>query len=338
MYLTLSNGRSAGTELQNTVGMYVRTLPVVVAGTGKNHRNESVVGYVRSVQKQLQMTFEREIYPYTQLVEKHRLHADIMLTWQGGMGHEDDGIKSIPLSLDTAKLPILITTYPDGYVLMVEYDKTRYGRKDMETLLSCFANAATTMAEAERICDISFLSSTDKAAILKMSAGGTLNFDRALPENYAYMIYTSGSTGRTKGAMIPHSALMNYVQVYTRMFEVTLEDHISHHITFSFDSHIRDFYPALAGGASLHFMPDEITKEPDKIYEFLEHHKITGSAYATAMGVLMLNGYDLKPRFVSVGGEALIGILSDNVRVFNVCGATEVTDVVCNYELTKGKY
>lgn len=464
MYLTISNGRSAGTELQNTVGMYVRTLPVVAASTSKNHRNESVASYVRSVQKQLQMTFEREIYPYTKLVEKHRLHADIMLTWQGGMGHEEEGIKSIPLSLDAAKLPILITTYPEngGYVLMLEYDKTRYGRKDMETLLSCFANAATTMAGAERICDVSFLSPTDKAAILKMSSGGTLNFDRtktwlslfehwvrvqpnhtavtddageltyaqldkasnkmaawligrgikpnefviikmrrrkefavavlgvqkagacyvpvdpaypkeridymeensetkvvldeikiaqilaetdapdhidrALPENYAYMIYTSGSTGRPKGAMIPHSALMNYVQVYTRMFEVTPKDRISHHITFSFDSHIRDFYPALAGGASLHFMPDEITREPDKIYEFLEHHKITGSAYATAMGLLMLNGYDLKQRFVSVGGEALIGIRSDHVRVFNVCGATEVTDVVCNYELTQGKY
>ena len=466
MYVTISNGRSADSALQNTVGMYVRTLPVVFAGNAKNHGEESVAGYVQAVQEQLQMTFEREIYPYTKIVERHRLRADIMVTWQGGLEGEDDhdAAKEITLELDAAKLPILISTYPekDKYVLMLEYDRTRYGQKDMEVLLSCIANAAVSMASAERIRDISFLSEEETKEIMDIARGETLDFDRsktwlsmfghwaevqpdhvavadkvgeltyaqldkasdkmaswliangilpndfvivkmhrfkefavavlgihkagacyvpvdpnyprerieymetdseakvvldeeliskilketddpghidiAKPENYAYMIYTSGSTGRPKGAIIPHGSLMNYIQVYTRKFEVTPKDRVSHHITFSFDSHIRDFYPALAAGASLHFMPDEITKEPDLIYEFLEKNKITGSAYATAMGLLMINGYDLKQRFISVGGEALIGIRSDNIRVFNVCGATEVTDVVVDYELEKGRY
>lgn len=471
MYLTISNGRSADIALQDTVGMYVRTLPAVFAGNAANHGSELVSSYVKAVQNQLQTTFEKELYPYTRIVEKHRLHADVMMTWQGGMtedgigdGKNSDGIRSIPLKLDAAKLPILITAYPDGdsYVLMLEYDKTRYGKKDMETLLSCTANAASSMTQAERIRDISFLSEKERDDVMKMSSGEKLSFDRsktwlsmfehwvqvqpdhiavtdklgeltyneldkasdklaawliengivpndfviikmhrfkefavavlgiqkvgacyvpvdpnypeerieymendseakvvltkelidqilntsddpghidnALPKNYAYMIYTSGSTGKPKGAIIPHSSLMNYVQVYTRRFEVTPEDRISHHITFSFDSHIRDFYPALAAGASLHFMPDEITREPDLIYEFLEENKITGSAYATAMGLLMINGYDLKQRFISVGGEALIGVRSNHAKVFNVCGATEVTDVVVDYELEIGKY
>ena len=472
MYVTISNGRSADIALQSTVGMYVRTLPAVFAGgNAKTHGDESVVGYVQAVQKQLQMTCEREIYPYTKIVERHRLRADIMMTWQGGMtedgigeGEDSSAAQSIPLKLNGAKLPILITTYPEegSYVLMLEYDRTRYSVKDMDTLLSCVANAASSMAHAERIRDISFLSEAEHEATMALCAGEKLDFDRtktwlsmfahwvqvqpdhtavtdslgeltyaeldkasdkmaawlmahgimpndfviikmhrfkefavavlgihkagacyvpvdpnyprerieymekdseakvvlteeliaeilrntddpghidvARPENYAYMIYTSGSTGRPKGAIIPQGSLMNYVQVYTRKFEVTPEDRVSHHITFSFDSHIRDFYPALAAGASLHFMPDEITKEPDLIYEFLEKNRITGSAYATAMGLLMINGYNLKQRFISVGGEALIGVRSDHARVFNVCGATEVTDVVVDYELEKGKY
>ena len=160
----------------------------------------------------------------------------------------------------------------------------------------------------------------------------------AKPENLAYMIYTSGSTGRPKGAMIPHSALMNYVQFYDRRFEVTSEDRISHHITWSFDSHIRDFYPALSSGAGLYIMPESIRRDPEEIYRFLEKYDITGSAYATAMGQLMLTQYDLKQRFVSVGGEALRGVKPGKCKVFNVCGATEVTDVVVDYLLEEGVY
>ncbi|MBR1856785.1 MAG: amino acid adenylation domain-containing protein, partial [Oribacterium sp.] len=158
------------------------------------------------------------------------------------------------------------------------------------------------------------------------------------PENLAYMIYTSGSTGKPKGAMIPHSALMNYTQIYIRRFGVTKEDRLSHHITFSFDSHIRDFYPALASGASLHFMSDDIVKDPALIVTFLNENRITGAAFATAMGQLLLTEYELKLRFVSVGGEALRGVTGSDIHVFNVCGATEVTDVVLDYELEKGRY
>ena len=158
------------------------------------------------------------------------------------------------------------------------------------------------------------------------------------PEQLAYMIYTSGSTGLPKGAMIPQSALMNYTEIYIRRFGITPEDRVSHHITFSFDSHIRDFYPALAGGASLHFMPDRICKDPEEIYDFLIRNRITVSAFATAMGRLLIHGYDLKQRVVSVGGEALHDVSGGDVRVINICGATEVTDIVLDYELEKGRY
>ena len=195
----------------------------------------------------------------------------------------------------------------------------------------------------------------DRIAFMESDCAARLVLDRALvlrcarrfpdpapvhvtrPEHLAYMIYTSGSTGRPKGAMIPHSALMNYTQIYIRRFGITPDDRLSHHITFSFDSHIRDFYPALAAGASLHFMSDDIVKDPALICEFLNKNNITGAAFATAMGQLLLTEYDLKLRFVSVGGEALRGVTGGDIRVFNVCGATEVTDVVLDYELEKGR-
>lgn len=159
MYITISNGRSADSALQNTVGMYVRTLPVVYEWNTPNHGDESVAGYVQAVQKQLQMTFEREIYPYTRMVERHHIHSDIMVAWQGGVADDDavDAAKAIPLSLDTAKFPITVTMYPEknSYVLMIEYDRTRFGREDMEHLLMCLKKTASSMANASKISDIS---------------------------------------------------------------------------------------------------------------------------------------------------------------------------------------
>ena len=162
--------------------------------------------------------------------------------------------------------------------------------------------------------------------------------NRAVPEGAAYMIYTSGSTGRPKGAIIPHYALMNYTLCYIRRFSITPKDRISHHITWSFDSHIRDLFPALGGGAGLYIMPESIRRDPEAIIRFLDQHKITGSAYATAMGQLLLQNYRMKQRFITLGGEALRAVKAEGVTVLNACGATEVTDAVVEYALADGVY
>ena len=131
-------------------------LPVVFADKAKNHRDESVVSYVRSVQQQLQMTFEREIYPYTKIVEKHSLRGEIMFAYQGGMAVEVEGATAIPLSLDTAKFPVMVTTVPDNgeYKIIVEYDGRRYAAADMDMLAHAFATAALSMAQANKIKDV----------------------------------------------------------------------------------------------------------------------------------------------------------------------------------------
>ena len=181
MYLTISNGRSAGTELQNTVGMYVRTLPVVFADKVKNHRDESVVSYVRSVQQQLQMTFEREIYPYTKFVEKHGLRGEIMFAYQGGMAIEVEGAAAIPLSLDMVKFPVMVTTVPDKgeYKIIVEYDGRRYSASDMDILAHAFAAAASSMAQANKIKDVRLVDEQETKELMHLGEGRTLERDES---------------------------------------------------------------------------------------------------------------------------------------------------------------
>ena len=466
VFLTVNHGRSASAEFENSVGMFVKTIPLVVNTTAGDHGNMTVSDFIRDIHAQLSETYGMDYYPYTSIVDRYKLRPEVMFVYQGGM-EEHIGDQTVDLSLDAVKFPVDVTVYPDSgstdMLATVEYDGSRYSRHDMQILLDTFAVVAQNMLTAEKIKDVKLLDPDIEADMINgMCKGDVLEFDRsktwlsmfaenvkrdpdrlavldikgsmtyaeldrlsdsvahylvrnnilpddfviikmdrvkefaaavigvhkagacyvpidplypadrirymqedseakvvlteqsvadaaglypdpepidlAKPENNAYMIYTSGSTGKPKGAMIPHSALMNYVQFYIRRFGVLASDRISHHITWSFDSHIRDFYPAFAAGAGLYIMPESIRKDPDEIYKFLEKYDITGSAYATAMGQFMLANYDIKQRFVSVGGEALRGLKGGKCKVFNVCGATEVTDVVVDYLLEEGVY
>ena len=161
--------------------------------------------------------------------------------------------------------------------------------------------------------------------------------NKATPDGNAYMIYTSGSTGKPKGSILHHKGLMNVVMGIKATFGLVPEDRISAHRSFSFDAHVADFYPVLSSGATLYLIPEEIRKEPDQIYEFLLKNKITGGSYATAMLRIMHGNYELKQRYISGGGEALLDTVSEDVQVYNEYGPTECTVDSSIFTLEKGK-
>lgn len=161
--------------------------------------------------------------------------------------------------------------------------------------------------------------------------------DLSTPEGMAYMIYTSGSTGKPKGAMIHQKALVNFIHVVIDMANLTAEDRISGHRSFSFDAHIEDMYPILTLGGSFHIMPTEIRKDLSAMYDFIVKHNITGGGYSTAIGALLLNTFDLPVRFITAGGEKLDGVKSDHIEIINVYGPTECTDDTNYFKLEKGK-
>ena len=464
VYLTVNHGRGASIQLNSSVGMFVKTVPVAVKIADTDHGNQKIEDFVKLMHEELQQNFESDFYSYTKVVDRYKLHGEVMFVFQGGMD-EDFANQVQEGTLGDVKTPVELTVYTTKSQMMVEilYDGNRYGKKDMDILLDTYLNVAGSMLKTSYIREVKLLDEAAEAEMINgMCKGPVLDYDKsktwlslfadnvakrpdhlavldeygsitykeldeqsnaiahyiiengvepndfviikmdrvkefvvsvlgvhkagacyvpidpgypadriqymqedsmakvvlteklvsvifsgkpdytpidiATPDNLAYMIYTSGSTGKPKGAMIPHFALMNYLMHYIPKFGVTYEDRVSHHITWSFDSHIRDLFPALGAGAGLYIMPESIRKDPDEIYAFLEKYQITGSAYATAMGQLMLNSFDLKQKFISVGGEALRGVRGSKIKVFNVCGATEVTDVVVDYMLEDGVF
>jgi hypothetical protein len=89
--LTVSNGRSAGMELLSCVGMFVKTIPVVRPTVEKD---TTASDFIKAVHGQLQQSYEKEFYPYTRLVERHRFRPEIMMIYQGGIreGGDIDGM------------------------------------------------------------------------------------------------------------------------------------------------------------------------------------------------------------------------------------------------------
>ena len=162
--------------------------------------------------------------------------------------------------------------------------------------------------------------------------------DLSRPDGLAYMIYTSGSTGKPKGAMLHQAGLRNFIAVVIDMEELTAEDRISGHRSFSFDAHIEDMYPVLTLGGSFHIMPTEIRKDLAAIRQFLIDHQITGGGYSTAMTSLLLNAFDDLPiRFTTGGGEKMDGVYSDHIEIINVYGPTECTDDTSYYSIAPGR-
>ena len=466
LYATINNGRSADSRLLNAMGMFVRTLPVVHIPS--ENADMTTEEYVKAMHGQLQQTMAREMYPYTRLVDDYRIYPDLLFVYQGGLFEMGDieGMVQLPLELDTVKFPVSVTAYPDrgSYVFRIEYDGRRFDRADMESLGKALGQMALSMAEHERLSDAGLVSEKDREAVLKLSAGKKLNYDRsktwldlfagaaaayperiavtdyishinyrdldiqsdhlakwlvkqgvrqdepvivrmdrikefvvavigihkagaaylpvdpaypekrirymtedsgaglilteevvraalrefrddstppvnfAKPGNMAYMIYTSGSTGKPKGACLNHAGLLNYTFAMKDYMNFTEEDRVSHHVSFSFDGHIKSLFPVLAAGAGIFIMPEKIRREPDEINEFLLRHRITNADFTTAVGKTLYNCFDLKLRNIVIGGEMLTDVISSrDCAVVNCYGPTECTDIIALYRLETGR-
>lgn len=161
--------------------------------------------------------------------------------------------------------------------------------------------------------------------------------DLSTDDGVAYMIYTSGSTGVPKGAMLHQRGLRNFAASIIRAEELTENDIIASHRSFSFDAHIGDIFPILSVGGQLHIMPSEIRQDLDAIYNYIVDHKITGTGGTTSLMSMLINNYDLPLRFITAGGEKLFGVYSEKMKIINLYGPTECTNDSALYVIEPGQ-
>ena len=176
---TISNGRS-DTRMHTIMGMFVKTLPVVSRLDG----NQTFADALASMNKQVMTSIGNDIYPFTKIAERYKFRSEIMFVFQGGLNtpvvkqHEE----SIPLDLDTAKMPIafMVTENDEGtYHVELEYDTHLYSQADMQMLVKALHTfIQQALSGDNQIKDISLTDQKEQASIISLSQGEQLDYDQ----------------------------------------------------------------------------------------------------------------------------------------------------------------
>ena len=171
-----TNGRSAA-HLQQAVGMFVTSLPLVLDEVDPSAPLSETV---KAVQRQTQETYSLDYYPFLRLANRYGMRSEIVFLYQGGIndaehtlgGEKYDGYM---LTLDSAKDPLTIEPFPNdkgGYTMLLEYDGSLYNKTDMTRLAKALTTfAAEAVRHNDDIRGIPLLSQAEAVAMLSLSKG-----------------------------------------------------------------------------------------------------------------------------------------------------------------------
>ena len=164
------------------------------------------------------------------------------------------------------------------------------------------------------------------------------------PDSLAYIIYTSGTTGRPKGVMVPHGAIANLVAGDIREFGIGPGDRVGQNSSHSYDSSIEEMWMALACGATLVVLDDDVARSGPDLVPWIEREQLT--VFCPPPTLLRSTGIRspdrLLPglRLLYVGGEALTedvaSVWAPGRRLVNGYGPTECAVVATRADIVAG--
>ena len=115
---------------------------------------------------------------------------------------------------------------------------------------------------------------------------------RSISSDLAYTIFTSGSTGRPKGVMVPHRAVVNFLQWMTKEFALTENDRYLQNIHFTFDLSMMEIWLALTSGATLILPDPDHHPEPSYVVDLISK---TGATFCCSVPSLLRGFADICP-------------------------------------------
>ncbi|PYC22571.1 non-ribosomal peptide synthetase [Aquipseudomonas alcaligenes] len=99
----------------------------------------------------------------------------------------------------------------------------------------------------------------------------------------AYVIYTSGSTGKPKGAGNSHEALANRILWMQEAYQLGAGDVVLQKTPFSFDVSVWEFFWPLVTGACLAVAAPGDHRDPQKLVELIQRHKVSTLHFVPSM-------------------------------------------------------
>lgn len=169
----------------------------------------------------------------------------------------------------------------------------------------------------------------------------------AVSDGAAYVIYTSGSTGRPKGVIGTHRGALNRFRWMWDKYPFSPDEVCCHKTSLSFGDSIWEIFGPLLQGIPSVIIPDETTKDPDRLIDTLAANSVTRLVVVPALLEMLLDRTEDRRlrlpalKYCVSSGEALspelagrfLKALPDTV-LLNLYGSSEVSADSTFYELT----
>jgi amino acid adenylation domain-containing protein len=167
------------------------------------------------------------------------------------------------------------------------------------------------------------------------------------PMDPVYIIYTSGTTGRSKGVLVNHLGVVNYIWFAAKNYVKNERAHFPLFTSFSFDMTVTSiFTPLLTGNTLVVYGPQYDDMVVEKI---VDDNKVTivklTPSHLKLLKYKEITGSEIK-RFI-LGGEVLETQLAEDtcenfardIEIYNEYGPTEATVgcTICKFEAKKEK-
>lgn len=173
---------------------------------------------------------------------------------------------------------------------------------------------------------------------------------QSLDTDPLYGIFTSGSTGVPKGVVICHRSVIDFIDCFTEIFQITDQDVIGNQAPFDFDVSVKDIYSCLKTGATLVIIPKAYFMFPNNVVDMLEDNQVTTLIWAVSALCLLNRLHGLKYKVPSAinkimfSGEMMpIKQLNQwrshypDAMFVNLYGPTEIT-CNCTYYIVDREY
>lgn len=165
---SITNGRD-GAQLQNNIGMLVKTLPVVLQTDPAHFAGE----YLVKTQQEMVNIMDNQIYPYLRASSEYNYDAQLLYAFQGGVVSEyslnGEPVRITGLGLDRAKFPVSVNIQEEAshYIVEAEYDDSVFSKTYMQAFADCIAYTAGMLARVQDrpIGEISVMTETQQEKI-----------------------------------------------------------------------------------------------------------------------------------------------------------------------------
>ncbi|GAB3149668.1 non-ribosomal peptide synthetase [Microbispora hainanensis] len=213
-------------------------------------------------------------------------------------------------------------------------DRLRFMREDAGIRL-VLAGRGVESRLLDGVPDVVELSQDGVPVAGGASGGGQVPADGPVGDamgDLAYLMYTSGSTGRPKGVAVPHGAVVNLLESFASLLELTPRDAWLAVTTLSFDISVLELLLPLTCGARVVVASGHETADGRALRARAVTEAVTIMQATPASWRILLESGGVPENIATrlCGGEALPRDLADalldgGARLWNVYGPTETT-------------